>query len=146
QGNPLGQEVVGNIYRWGKGVAKDYALALMWLRKAADQGSVNAQLALSAMYVRGQGVPQDTEKAMQWMQKAGAKNGSPLEARSAKADVIKADVTLWCDQPTLAGGTVKSLVSIDKSSNHVKFETQGQGTVEYRDGLYGKVVTSGYMA
>lgn len=141
QGHPLGQEVVGNMYRWGKGVTKDYAVALMWLRKAADQGSTNAQLALSAMYMRGEGVPQDTEKAMEWIQKAGAKKSSPVQAST-----IKADITLWCDQPTFGGGIVKSLVSIDTSSKYVKFETQGQGTVEYRDGLYGKVVTSGYMA
>ncbi len=141
QDHVVAEEIVGNMYRWGKGVTKDYALAVPWLRKAADSGSSNARTVLGTMYLVGEGVPQDFEEAAKWLQRGEEQNASPVHAST-----VKADVTLWCDQPTLGGGIVKSVVSIDTGSKYVKVETPGQGTVEFRDGAFGKIVTSGYMA
>ena len=141
QDHVIAEEIVGNMYRWGKGVSKDYAMAVPWLRKAADGGSTNARWALGTMYLIGEGVPQDFDEAAKWLQRAEEKNASPVHAST-----VKADLTLWCDQPTLGGGVVKSLVSIDTGAKYVKVETPGQGTVEFRDGVFGKIVTSGYMA
>jgi uncharacterized protein len=43
----------------GLGVAQDYAEALKWYLRAADQGDANAQFRLGTMYEQGHGVPQD---------------------------------------------------------------------------------------
>jgi TPR repeat protein len=43
------------MYHYQPGV--DYAEALKWWRKAADQGHVGAQLDLGTMYREGHGVP-----------------------------------------------------------------------------------------
>lgn len=38
QGNASAQARIGQMYREGSGVPRDYAEALKWFRKAADQG------------------------------------------------------------------------------------------------------------
>lgn len=43
---------------------KDFATALVWFRKVADQGYAIAQLSLGEMYDYGQGVPEDDRQAL----------------------------------------------------------------------------------
>ena len=64
------QRNLGLSYREGDGVPQDYALAVQWLRKAADQGTADAQNNLGGMYYDGKGVPQDYALAAQWSRKA----------------------------------------------------------------------------
>ena len=51
------------MYANGQGVAQDYAQAVAWYRKAADQGNADAQLNLGVMYANGRGVAQDAVSA-----------------------------------------------------------------------------------
>ena len=46
---------------------KDYAEAVRWYRKAAEQGHARAQNNLGVMYVAGQGVSQDLVNAYGWL-------------------------------------------------------------------------------
>ena len=48
----------------------DYAQAVTWYRKAAEQGNAFAQFILGTEYDIGQGVPQDYAKAVTWYRKA----------------------------------------------------------------------------
>jgi TPR repeat protein len=64
------QTELGARYAMGQGVPKDYAKALQWYQKAADQGYAEAQYLLGGLYISGYGVPQDYAKALQWHQKA----------------------------------------------------------------------------
>ena len=48
----------------------DYATALSWYRRAADQGDETAQFILGVMYSKGQGVPQDYATALSWYRRA----------------------------------------------------------------------------
>jgi len=54
----------------GHGVPQDYAEAMKWFRKAAEQGDAQAQRNLGIMYHGGQGVSQDYGEAMKWFRKA----------------------------------------------------------------------------
>ena len=55
-GDATAQTVVGLTYYQGRpSVPQDYAQALVWLQKAADQGVYNAQKIVSEMYLAGQG-------------------------------------------------------------------------------------------
>ena len=47
------------MYRDGSGVSQDYAQALEWYRKAADQGEATALFNLGVMYDNRRGVSQD---------------------------------------------------------------------------------------
>jgi uncharacterized protein len=52
---------------------KDYGLAALWLRKAAEQGNSDAQNDLGLLYEEGNGVPQDYAEAYFWYSLAVAK-------------------------------------------------------------------------
>ena len=63
---------IGYNYYKGEGVTQDYAEALKWFRKSADQGDADAQLALGYMYFNGQGVSKNLAEAKNWYGKAAA--------------------------------------------------------------------------
>jgi TPR repeat protein len=48
-------------------VRQDYAAAMAWLRKAADQRDSKAQCAIGYMYEYGSGVEKDDQEAFRWM-------------------------------------------------------------------------------
>ena len=52
------------------GVEENHALAVQWLRKAAEQGDARAQYFLGRMYDDGRGVSQDNAEAAKWYRKA----------------------------------------------------------------------------
>ena len=59
------------------GVARDFARAAAWYRKAAEQGDARAQTNLGGMYGNGQGVARDYVQAAVWYRKA-AEQGDPI--------------------------------------------------------------------
>jgi len=65
-GWPRAQYALGNLYFYGKGVAKDKTEAVKWLQKAADQADANAQGFLAEIYLHGDGAPQDLVEAYKW--------------------------------------------------------------------------------
>lgn len=60
--------------------SEDYAEAVKWYRKAAEQGLAVAQNDLGVCYENGEGVPQDYAEAVKWYRKA-AEQGN-VEAQS----------------------------------------------------------------
>ena len=71
------------MYRDGQGVVLDYALAMIWFRKAADQGDAVAQNNLGTMYDHGQGVPQDYAQAHMWYNLAASHAEDPATREMA---------------------------------------------------------------
>jgi TPR repeat protein len=55
-------------------VAEDYAEAVKWFRKAADQNNPGAQGLLGFCYANGVGVPKDPVEAVKWYSKAAEQN------------------------------------------------------------------------
>lgn len=70
------QEIVGEIYERGLGVAPDYAAALGWYRQAADAGSRRAQVNIGYLYERGLGVPADAAIALDWYRRAAGREAA----------------------------------------------------------------------
>ena len=66
----------GKRYEKGDGVPKDIAQAVIWYRKAAEQGYAKAQNNLAVLYAMGQGVPQDYKQAHAWFSVAAANGHS----------------------------------------------------------------------
>ena len=54
------------MYFKGNGVPRDYAQAVSWYRKAADQGDTDAQYALGVSNYNGEGVSKDNKLAYFW--------------------------------------------------------------------------------
>ena len=69
-GNAEAQFNLGEMYANGRGVPKDDAQAVSWLRKAAGRGHAKAQLGLGGMYFSGRGVPQNYAIAVLWIRYA----------------------------------------------------------------------------
>lgn len=61
---------LGNLYRSGRGVAKDEPRGIALCREAAEAGVADAQTDLGDLYIRGMGVPADTTAARGWYEKA----------------------------------------------------------------------------
>ena len=58
------------MYEDGKGVPQIFIVAVVWYRKAADQGHARAQFALGFIYEDGKGVPKSIKVAVGWYRKA----------------------------------------------------------------------------
>jgi len=72
--NPQANFQLGEMYRLGKGAEIDLEEAIIWYRRASDQGHAHAQFELAKMYATGQGVSQDLGKAATWFE-AAARQG-----------------------------------------------------------------------
>lgn len=71
-GNPKAQRILGDMYYWGWGDAlqKDPKKSVMWYKRAATAGNVNARYNLGYLYEQGLGVPVDFKRSYQWYRSA----------------------------------------------------------------------------
>jgi TPR repeat protein len=70
-GDRSSQVLLWLAYKGGHGVPKDVQKGLPWLRKAAEQGSVEGEWVLSTMYEFGRaGLPVDHAESFKWALKA----------------------------------------------------------------------------
>ncbi len=83
-GNPRDEYNLGASYRWGVEAPRDLALAVKWIRKAAEQKYSLAERALGEMYAKGEGVAQSNTEALVWFKRA-AQHGDPSAAEAAAA-------------------------------------------------------------
>lgn len=61
---------LGLCYEKGESVAQDFAEAVKWFRKAAEQNYAAAQKELGVCYFTGEGVTKDQVEAVRWFRKA----------------------------------------------------------------------------
>lgn len=103
-GNAIAQDQLGFAYLYdNQGVQKDDAEAVVWFRKAAEQGFGEGQFHLGQMYMTGRGVPRDDKEAAKYYL-AAAQQGHYFAAlnlsnlyvtgRGVPKDEIEAYV--WC--------------------------------------------------
>ena len=75
-------------YSGGHGVPKDVQKGLPWLRKAAEQGSLEGQWVLSTVYQFGRGgIPVDPKESFKWAPKA-AERGHMIAQHNAAGDYL----------------------------------------------------------
>ena len=85
QGHPISQYLLGTMYLEGEndlGIEQDYAKALEWYKKAANQDPLGIfQFGLGLVYAEGRGVEQDDAKALEWFRKAAAHDNAAAQYR-----------------------------------------------------------------
>lgn len=73
-GDVRAQVLLGSMYAEGKGVMGSFDGAVLWFRKAAEQGHAYAQYELGMMYLQGgrhrTSARSDEKEAMKWLHKA----------------------------------------------------------------------------
>ena len=70
---------LAKMYENGKGVGKDYAEAVKWYRKAADQRYAQAQSEVGECYYYGKGVNKDYAEAVKWCLKAAEQGNAEAQ-------------------------------------------------------------------
>jgi TPR repeat protein len=66
----VSERILGILYYNGEGVARDYAKARDFFKKAADKGDGSAMSNLASLYLNGQGVARNRAKALEFFKKA----------------------------------------------------------------------------
>jgi TPR repeat protein len=100
RGDAVVQARLGRCYSAGRGVERDYALAVKWTRMAAEQGNPQGQNNLGAYYIKGQGVETNHVVAAEWYRKS-AEQGDAWGQLSLSAcyyrgqGVKKSPESLW---------------------------------------------------
>jgi uncharacterized protein len=98
KGDARAQFDIGFMHANGWGASRNPAEAIVWYRKAADQGLQVAQHFLGLAYVNGEGVQPDDAEAARWFARAAAQGFSQaqymlglmtLEGRSMQRDVVQ---------------------------------------------------------
>jgi TPR repeat protein len=90
QGQARWQNLLGTCYQSGiGGVSQDYAEALKWYRKAAEQGYGDAFANMADMYAGGYGVPQNYVLAYMYLELASAQHAETLTLKMTGAVVRK---------------------------------------------------------
>lgn len=74
QGLPEAMCYLGNMYRIGNSVEKNFEKTFEWHQKAIVSGCVESEYALGCMYEQGEGVQPDLHEAVRWYKEA-AKHG-----------------------------------------------------------------------
>lgn len=91
-GDAEAQNYVGEIYLKGLGIAPDYDMAAVWLKKSAEQGFNRAKINLGYLYEQGLGVPQDRTRALNlYREAAGIADDDLLFASQVKVELAAKD-------------------------------------------------------
>jgi TPR repeat protein len=77
--DPQIQTRLGNNYKTGMGVDKNYKKAVYWYRKAAEQDFAPAQNNLAVMYEQGLGLPKDESEAVKWYRRAAEQHDAKAQ-------------------------------------------------------------------
>lgn len=93
QGDAKGQAKLASLYLLGwQGHEQNNELAAKWMKKAADQGVVEAQVVMGALYDRGLGVMGDRNEANKWYEKAAAQGHGTSLAILGRNETAKGSV------------------------------------------------------
>lgn len=87
QGDAFSQYALGLQYLTAPGVEETDQLAASWIRRSAEQGFLEAQVALADLYRKGQGLPQDLFQAYVWSSIAALRG----DAYAARLKVLLAE-------------------------------------------------------
>lgn len=93
KGDPAAQTYVGEIFERGLAGKPDYAAAVQWYRRAADQHYARAQIALGALVEQGLGTPRDPVAAERlFREAAGLPPDLPMgsEAQNKRIEELNA--------------------------------------------------------
>lgn len=71
-GDKDAQKAMGDMLYsgWGKQVNKNFSEALLWYKRAANSGNIEAKYNAGVMYEQGQGTAADMERAYKWYRSA----------------------------------------------------------------------------
>uniref|UniRef100_UPI0035166499 ankyrin repeat domain-containing protein n=1 Tax=Limimaricola soesokkakensis TaxID=1343159 RepID=UPI0035166499 len=88
-GNAEANYMLATLYRNGRGVPQDEAVAFDLTRTAAEAGHVEAQFSLGTLYLSGRGTDEDAAEARRWI--AAASEAGHRRAKAALSELDARD-------------------------------------------------------
>src|ERR1700730_7963340 len=79
QSSDVAETDLGVMYDMGQGVPQNYAEALKWYRKAAEQSHADAEYNLTVIYRHGKGIQQNYPEALKWFQLAAEQGNADAQ-------------------------------------------------------------------
>jgi Sel1 repeat len=73
--------------------SSDFTNAVIWYRKAAEQGSVSSQLSLASLLIVGRGTPKNPKEAAKWLRAAADGIETPRTVPSRPATLTATNTT-----------------------------------------------------
>ena len=73
EGDPRAQELLGELYQYGKGVPVDMNQSIYWYQKAAYSGDQDAQTNLASIYIQTSNDKYKIKEALGWLRDAAEK-------------------------------------------------------------------------
>lgn len=168
QGHVKSMNNLGTMYAQGKGVGRNFELAVLYYRRAATQNDARAAYNLGLAYERGRGVAQSDAEAVTWYRKAADRG--LVEAMDQMAWVLATspDITVrdgiqavrWAQAAlqrktssknlaTLAaaqaetGDYRQAIATIDQAIAYTRREVDGAGLVASERDLFGLLRNAG---
>ena len=133
-GDATAEVQVGDAYAAGKGtpreprqLAADYKQAAAWYQKAADQGSVPAQIHLADLYRDGRGVARDMAQAVAWYRKAADQGDAGAQGTLG----LLYSVGMGIPRDDVEAYYWLSLAAAVKSPNQARYTTNRQSIGEH---------------
>jgi uncharacterized protein len=147
RGDAQAQFAVGEMLRSGDGTRKDREEAIIWTRRAAEQGHSAAQCNLGVSLFRGWGAPPDPQAAIDWWLRAALDGnahamfnlGSVLaRGRHVKRDLVRA--YWWMTEASAHGyagaedvlTTFRKIMTNDQIASAQKLTPDGAMSLERR--------------
>lgn len=115
KGNPVAARYIGEMYETGDGVAKDDALALKWLRMAAEKGDAEAQFRMGVIYSVGtEAAAKNQEESLAWMRKAAAQDHPLAKKTVAIAEAMPIN---GAKMDAMAAGVMQMMIKGAEAGN-----------------------------
>jgi len=128
-GNPRAQSLYGTIL--GKAEYSDEAL--VYLRRAAEQGDAEGEYALGVRYAAGEGVGKDPAEAQRWLE-AAARQGHPQAVVALSQAVMGAKLGF-----TTEAARAEGLPWVEKAADAGSVPALAYLASGYRSGAFGSV-------
>lgn len=125
-GDAAAQYQLGNAYNYAEKVRRDYAQALFWYRKGAEQDNADSEFQLGGLYHLGRGVPQDNAKAFAWTMKA---------AKQGHTDAEFFISTCYTEGWGVAKDEAQGMLWLRKAAEQGHYNSQYQLGWAYEDGI-----------
>ena len=141
-GDAAAEILVGEGYAAGKGVPVDPKQAVLWYKKAADQGNISGELHLAALYRDGVGktLPRDIEQAAVWYRKA-ADAGDPsaqgtlgiLYAFGQGVPRSDAEAYFWLDLAAAVKSENQAQYAVNRQNVGTRITADQLSDIQYRE-------------
>ena len=139
-GIPVSTYEIGKAYLLAKGVPVDVEKGRMWLDRAAEKGSLEAQMLLGSAYLSGIKLPKDPQLASKYLLQAAQQQRAVGSQRASQAQAQYWVAILYEQGRGLEKSHDKAIQFLQEAAGNGNFNAQFDLAALYNDGTGGLTV------